>query len=101
MHKFAIREDDEFIYRLVGVNIHSGTAEHGHYFSIINTKRGKDEPDPTSEAWGKVSDQTWRAFDDEINRFQSYKDIAGEAFGGDSTGVSDKEYSSMMTSTSG
>lgn len=69
MKKFATRDDDEFIYRLVGVNIHSGTADHGHYFSIINTKRGKDEPKIDSDAWGKVDGQTWRAFDDEINRF--------------------------------
>ena len=32
--------DDEYVYRLVGVNVHVGTADHGHYFSIINTRRG-------------------------------------------------------------
>jgi len=26
LYKFATSEDDEFIYRLVGVNIHAGTA---------------------------------------------------------------------------
>lgn len=30
-------EDDEYTYRLVGVNIHEGTADAGHYYSIINT----------------------------------------------------------------
>ena len=30
----------------MGVTIHQGTADHGHYYSIINTARGKDEHDP-------------------------------------------------------
>jgi ubiquitin C-terminal hydrolase len=32
--------DEEYVYKLVGVTIHRGTAEHGHYYSLINTKRG-------------------------------------------------------------
>jgi ubiquitin C-terminal hydrolase len=36
-------DDKEFIYKLVGVILHVGTAEHGHYYSLINTKRGKEE----------------------------------------------------------
>jgi hypothetical protein len=35
-------EDEAYLYRLVGVNIHVGTADHGHYYSIINTKRGTE-----------------------------------------------------------
>jgi len=38
--------DDEYIYRLVGVNVHVGTADHGHYYSLINTKRGDQEINP-------------------------------------------------------
>lgn len=30
------------------MNIHRGTADHGHYWSLINIKRGKDEIDPNS-----------------------------------------------------
>ena len=29
-------DDDDYIYRLVGVNIHVGAADHGHYYSMIN-----------------------------------------------------------------
>jgi ubiquitin C-terminal hydrolase len=36
-------DDDDYIYRLVGVNIHVGTADQGHYYSIINTNRGVNE----------------------------------------------------------
>ena len=33
-------QDDCFEYKLVGVNVHSGTANAGHYWSYINTHRG-------------------------------------------------------------
>lgn len=34
--------DDCYEYKLVGVNVHSGTANAGHYWSYINTNRGTD-----------------------------------------------------------
>ena len=46
LSKLMETEDEDYIYRLVGVNIHRGVADSGHYWSMINTKRGKDEPDP-------------------------------------------------------
>lgn len=33
-------DDDEFVYRLVGVCIHRGEANSGHYWSLIHMKRG-------------------------------------------------------------
>jgi len=57
-------DDQDYIYRLVGVNIHVGTADHGHYYSFINTKRGEEEPDPNSEEWKKVENNEWMRFDD-------------------------------------
>jgi ubiquitin C-terminal hydrolase len=44
-------DDEEYIFKLVGVIIHEGTAEHGHYFSLINTKRGNDETDESKPEW--------------------------------------------------
>lgn len=38
-------EDDCFEYKLVGVNMHSGSANAGHYWSYINTNRSVDEDD--------------------------------------------------------
>ena len=36
-------KDDCYEYKLVGVNVHSGTANQGHYWSYINIKReGED-----------------------------------------------------------
>lgn len=37
--------EDCFEYKLVGVTVHSGTAHAGHYWSYINTRRGRDEQD--------------------------------------------------------
>ena len=34
-------EDDDFIFRLVGVVINRGAAGRGHYWSYIRTKRGE------------------------------------------------------------
>mmetsp|Transcript_39087 Transcript_39087/g.59595 ORF Transcript_39087/g.59595 Transcript_39087/m.59595 type:complete len:143 (-) Transcript_39087:1838-2266(-) len=77
-------EDDDYIYRLVGVNIHVGTADHGHYYSLINTERGQDEKDPYSdEDWAKVEKQPWKKFDDNtVSDFYFNGDIKKEAFGG-------------------
>jgi ubiquitin carboxyl-terminal hydrolase 34 len=38
-------EDDCYEYKLVGVNVHSGSANAGHYWSYINTVRGFEEKD--------------------------------------------------------
>ena len=78
--------DDEYIYRLVGVNIHVGTANHGHYYSIINIKRGKEEPyaDENEPKWLKVEADTWKEFNDnEVKPFNFNADMKKEAFGGD------------------
>ena len=34
-------EEDCFEYKLRGVNVHSGTAHQGHYWSLINTSAQK------------------------------------------------------------
>jgi ubiquitin C-terminal hydrolase len=78
--------DDEYVYRLVGVNVHVGTADHGHYFSIINTRRGSQEPcAETDEAsWRRVEGDPWKVFDDAtVKPFAFERDLKNEAFGGD------------------
>ena len=78
--------DDDYIYRLVGVNIHVGTADHGHYYSLINTKRGEEEPDPNSLEWSKVERDNWMKFDDSsVSHFNFSNEIEKEAFGGQSS----------------
>ena len=89
-------DDDHFIYKLVGVNIHKGTATHGHYFSYINCARGKDEHDPhTKEAeWLAAEKDTWREFNDEEVKYFSFKELAKEAFGSLESSIAAKDASS-------
>jgi len=37
MNEVVSNEEECYEYKLVGINIHSGTAEAGHYWSLINT----------------------------------------------------------------
>ena len=77
-------KDDEYVYKLVGVTIHRGTAEHGHYYSLINTKRGKDEADEAKHEWYLTEKDPWKVFDDETVRYFNFNDLKSEAFGGNS-----------------
>ena len=78
--------DDEYIYKLVGVTIHNGTAEHGHYFSLINTKRGAEELDESKTEWMQTEKDSWKEFNDETIKYYSFNDVKNDAFGGYSGG---------------
>lgn len=81
-------DDDEFIYRLVGINIQEGSADSGHYYSFINTKRGDLEDDPFTEEekWNRVSANPWREYNDSrVGLFNLERDVEKEAFGGESS----------------
>ena len=60
-------EDESFIYKLVGVTIHVGAADHGHYYAIINSARGDQEVDPVEKPaeWNAAEADKWFKFDDE------------------------------------
>jgi len=51
----------DFDYKLVGVVVHMGTADAGHYISYINTDRNIDGDSPE---WGEVHKQNWFEFND-------------------------------------
>ena len=75
---------NDFHYRLVGVNIHRGTGTHGHYWSYINTKRGKQEPDASKDEseWRSSIDYDWKEFNDEAVMGYSVSQLSEDAFGG-------------------
>lgn len=51
-----------FEYKLVGVVVHMGTADAGHYLSYINISRGeKDEETPE---WLQTEKDKWLEFND-------------------------------------
>jgi ubiquitin C-terminal hydrolase len=68
-------EDDEYVYKLVGVTVHRGTAEHGHYYSLINTKRGKSEEDEKKAEWKRTEKDPWKVFDDETVKYFNFGEM--------------------------
>ena len=56
--------DENFEYKLVGVVVHMGTADAGHYISYININRGvKSEDNPS---WLKTDTDKWLEFNDSV-----------------------------------
>lgn len=83
--------EDCYEYKLVGVTVHSGTAHAGHYWSLINTRRGTEEPDASAggEAdWRNVDDDSWMEFNDSTVRDFQVSKLKEECFGGDGGGGS-------------
>jgi ubiquitin carboxyl-terminal hydrolase 34 len=67
-------EDDCFEYKLVGVNMHSGTANAGHYWSYINLIRGLQEKNINDLTWGDTSKDPWMEFNDSTVSNWNYKE---------------------------
>jgi ubiquitin C-terminal hydrolase len=77
-------EETCYEYKLVGATIHSGTANAGHYWSYINTKRGMEEVEE-SEDWVHTDSDPWMEFNDSTVRDLDYKKVGEDGFGGEST----------------
>lgn len=55
-------DDSYYEYKLVGVVLHMGTADAGHYLSYINISRSsKSEDDPE---WLRTDKEKWLEFND-------------------------------------
>lgn len=69
-------EDNEFVYRLVGICIHRGRATSGHYWSLIHVNRGLKEPNPVEQEtlWNDLSKE-WKEFNDERVSFFGSRSI--------------------------
>ena len=79
-------EEDCFEYKLVGVNVHSGTANAGHYWSYINTKRGYLESEENDANWAKTENDPWMEFNDSVVRDFNFEKLKDECYGGDEKG---------------
>jgi ubiquitin C-terminal hydrolase len=65
----ALDNDENFEYKLVGVVLHHGTADFGHYISIANVERGTK--DSSSPDWYDTGKDRWLLFNDK--RVSLYK----------------------------
>ena len=48
-------KEDSYEYKLVGINVHSGTANAGHYWSFINTSRDPEKA-ANADEWMEFND---------------------------------------------
>ena len=55
---------EDFEYKLVGVVLHMGTADAGHYLSYININRS--EKDEESPEWLLTDKEKWLEFNDTL-----------------------------------
>lgn len=70
-----------------------GAADHGHYYSMINSARGAQENHPLDKAnqWRATETDKWMKFDDEEVTSYYFKDLPGEAYGGDAASFKESE----------
>jgi len=69
-----------FEYKLVGVVIHMGTADAGHYISYVNIERNSDSSVNT-EQWLQTEKQQWLEFNDNQVKPFDFAQLAFKAFG--------------------
>jgi hypothetical protein len=77
-------EEQCWEYKLVGVVVHQGSAQAGHYWSYINTKRGHAEPSSADSTWAKTESDPWMEFNDSSVRNFNFEKLKEECFGADS-----------------
>ena len=72
-------DEDCWLYKLVGINVHYGSANSGHYWSYINTNRTGDRIDGN---WNQA--ENWMEFNDtQILDWDFKKHVETRCFGND------------------
>ncbi len=83
------KSNDYYEYDLVGVIVHLGVANAGHYYSYINTQReGKENKmnyNPSDESHTKK----WMVFNDSSVTYFNLQQMEAECFGGSANGKSE------------
>ena len=74
-------ENECYEYKLVGIIIHVGSADAGHYYSLINTDRFKKGNEHEDE-WLDTSKDKWMEFNDSHVKDYNYEDLKGDCYGG-------------------
>ena len=70
------------------MTVHSGTANAGHYWSYINTRRGHAEADGADQNWGKTEADPWMEFNDSQVRNFNFDKLKEECYGTDGSTTS-------------
>ena len=65
-----------YIYDLVGIVVHTGTATAGHYYSYIKERRGNSVLNPNKNKWFKFNDTSVEEFE------MTEENLKAECFGG-------------------
>ena len=91
-----MKEDEYYNYILKGINIHMGSADGGHYFSLINVEREgkgnflieteKDENNINNTNKNDNKKYKWLKFNDSHISIFDINDIEKECFGGSTRG---------------
>lgn len=71
--------DEDFEYKLVGVVLHMGTADAGHYLSYININRG--EKDENTPEWLQTEKERWLEFNDSSVKHYTFNSLETDCFG--------------------
>ena len=79
------KDDEYYQYELKGINVHTGSADGGHYFSFIDVFRDGEGNIMATPQEGK---NNWLTFNDSnVSEFDPDK-IPSECFGGNTEGYS-------------
>lgn len=82
-----MKDNSYYDYNLVGVNVHIGSADAGHYFSYINSQRDGEE-DTRIFTNSANSEGFWLKFNDSnVSKFK-IENLESECFGGNRGGNS-------------
>ena len=74
--EFFVKTNEYYEFNLVGVNVHYGLSEAGHYFSFINTERTGNLNEMI------LNDDNWLKFNDSVISEFSINEIEENCFGG-------------------
>ncbi len=80
-------EEEDYQYKLVGVVVHMGVADAGHYISYVNIARDqKPESDPE---WLLTEKEKWLEFNDSTVKEYKFSNLDEDCFGGGVANPSD------------
>ena len=96
-----MKDDSYYLYELKGINIHMGSADGGHYFSLINILRDGEgnilmEKSEENDELNNDNKNSWLKFNDSHISVFDINDIEKECYGGASKAFSGYNYENFQ-----